>query len=203
MISGAKRRFNTPSAFRESMALEAFKASLVESPVVKRGDYDYMVNPITDGIPRVDPGILREIVDAFAEIGNLDCDCIITIEALGIPLAASLSLKTGKPFNIVRKRMYGLPGEVNLSQVTGYSKSALFINGIKAGDRVVIVDDVVSTGGTLWALVEALKSMQVKIVDILIVVEKTDKKAEIERKIGMPIKTLVKVEVVNGKVVVL
>ena len=183
------------------MALESLKASLLESPVVKRGDYDYMVHPITDGIPRVDPQILREIADAFSEIGNFDCDCIMTIEALGIPLATSLSLKTGKPFNIVRKRMYGLPGEVNLSQVTGYSKSSLFINGIKAGDRVVIIDDVVSTGGTLWALVEALKSMHVKIVDVLVVIEKTDRKAEIERKIGMPIKTLVKVDIVNNKVV--
>jgi hypothetical protein len=45
--------------------------------------------------------------------------------------------------------------------------------------------------------------MQVKIVDIIVVIEKTDKKAEIERKIGMPIKTLVKVDVVSGKVVVL
>src|SRR4030043_31231 len=184
------------------MALEALKASLVASTIVKRGDYDYMVHPITDGIPRVEPQILKEVTDAMAEAGNFDCDVIMTIEALGIPPAAALSLQTGKPFNVVRKKMYGLPGEVNLSQVTGYSKSSLFINGIQPGERVTIVDDVASTGGTLWALVEALKSMQVKIVDILVVIEKTDKKCEIERKIGMPIKTLVKVDVVNGKVVI-
>lgn len=183
------------------MALEALKASLLESAVVKRGDYDYIVHPITDGIPHVDPKVLREVTDALAEIGNFDCDLIVTIEALGIPLACLLSTKLGIPFNIVRKKMYELPGEVSLTQMTGYSKSNLFINGIKAGDRVVIVDDVVSTGGTLWALVEALKKMHVKVVDILVVIEKTDKKAEIERKIGQPIKTLVKVDVVNGKVV--
>jgi adenine phosphoribosyltransferase len=148
----------------------------------------------------VEPEVLREVVDAMVQIGNLDCDCIVTIEALGIPLATALSLRTGKPFNVVRKKMYGLPGEVNLSQVTGYSKSPLFINGLEAGDRVVIVDDVVSTGGTLWALVEALKKMQVRVVDILVVVEKTERKAEIERKIGLPIKTLVKVEIVDDKV---
>jgi hypothetical protein len=45
--------------------------------------------------------------------------------------------------------------------------------------------------------------MQVHVSDILGVVEKTDKKAEIERKIGQPIKTLVKVNVVDGRVVVL
>ncbi len=182
------------------MALEALKASLEAAPVMKREDYDYMIHPLTDGIPRVEAEVLREVADAMVQMGNLDCDCIVTVEALGIPLATALSLRTGKPFNIVRKKMYGLEGEVNLSQVTGYSKGTLFINGLRAGDRVVIVDDVVSTGGTLWAVVEALKKMQVQVVDILVVVEKTEKKAEIERKIGLPIKTLVKVEIVEGRV---
>lgn len=195
--------FNTWIAVLGSMALEILKASLKNSPVVKREDYDYMIHPLTDGIPFVDPALLREVSDAMAQMGNFDCDYIVTVEALGIPLATSLSLRVNKPFNIIRKRMYGLPGEVNLSQVTGYSKSTLFINGLKAGDKVVIVDDVVSTGGTLWALVEALKRMQVKISDILVVIEKTDKKAEIERKIGQQIKTLAKVQVMDGKVVVI
>lgn len=198
-----KARYLRLVAIIHFMALETLKASLAQSPVVKRGDYDYMVHPITDGIPRVDPKMLNEVVDAMLEICSFDCDAIVTIEALGIPLATLLSQKTGKPFNIVRKKLYGLPGELNISQVTGYSKSTLSINGLSAGDRVVIVDDVVSTGGTLWALVEALKSKQVKIVDILTVFEKTDKKAEIERKIGIPIKTLLKIGVVDGKVVAL
>ena len=185
------------------MALEILKATLAESPVVKRGEYEYFVHPITDGIPSVEPSALTEVVDAMLAIGNFDCDMIVTIEALGIPLATALSFKTGKPFNIVRKRMYGMPGELNLSQVTGYSKNQLFVNGIKPGMRVVIVDDVVSTGGTLWALVESLAGIQVKIVDIVVVVERTETKAEIERKIGMPIKTLVKVKVANGKVTIL
>lgn len=185
------------------MALEALKASLAEAPVILRGEYEYVVHPLTDGIPRVDPGMLNEVTDALAAMGDFDCDTIMTVEALGIPLATALSLRTGKPFNVVRKKMYGLPGEVNLAQVTGYSKATLFINGIQPGERVTIVDDVVSTGGTLWAIVEALKKMQVKVVDILVVLEKTDKKAEIERKIGCPIKTLVKVEVAEGKVRVL
>ena len=185
------------------MALEELKASLVESSIVKRGDYDYIVNPITDGIPMVRPSLINEIVDAMCQISSFDCDYIITIEALGLPLAAALSLKTGKPFNVVRKRMYGLPGEINISRLTGYSKSTLFVNGVKPGDKVVIVDDVVSTGGTLWALVEALVKIGVKITDILVVVEKTDRKAEIERKLGIAVKTLVKVDIVNGKVVTL
>jgi len=185
------------------MALEELKASLTESSIVRRGDYDYIVNPVTDGIPMVRPTMLKEIVDAMCQISDFDCDYFITVEALGLPLATALSLKTGKPFNVVRKRMYGLPGEINISRLTGYSKSSLFVNGVKPGDRVIIVDDVVSTGGTLWALVEALDKIGVKIADILVVVEKTDRKAEIERKLGIQVKTLVKVDIVDGKVVVL
>jgi adenine phosphoribosyltransferase len=204
-IEGQERRFNIHTVIGEkgNMALEILKASLAESPVVERGDYEYLVHPITDGIPLVDPKCLAEVVDALAAIGNFDCDVIMTVEALGIPIATALSLRTGKPFNVVRKRMYGLPGELSLSQATGYSKNQLFVNGIKPGMRVVIVDDIVSTGGTLWALVESLAGIQVKIVDILVAVERTEKKAEIERKIGIPIKTLVRIQVADGKVTVL
>jgi len=185
------------------MALEELKASLRESSIVMRGDYEYIVNPITDGIPMVKPTMLKEIVDAMCQISEFDCDYFITVEALGLPLATALSLKTGKPFNVVRKRKYGLPDEIDISRLTGYSKSSLFVNGVKPGDKVIIVDDVVSTGGTLWALVEALVKIGVRISDILVVVEKTDRKAEIERKLGIAVKTLVKVDIVNGKVTIL
>ena len=122
------------------------------------------------------------------------CDTILTIEAMGIPLAATLSIKTGIPFTIIRKRSYGLEGEVSVCQTTGYSTANVFINGLKKGDKVVIVDDVVSTGGTLVAVVSALKSMNVLIQKILIMVNKGNL-AEIEQKIGMPIHTLVNIEV--------
>jgi adenine phosphoribosyltransferase len=122
---------------------------------------------------------------------------------MAIPLMVPLSLRTGIPYNVVRKRKYGLPGEVSVRQTTGYSEKDLYINGLKKGDRVVIVDDVISTGGTLRAIVKALQSMGVSIVDIIIVVQKTDQLERMEAELGVRIKTLVKVEVRDGKVRVL
>jgi adenine phosphoribosyltransferase len=180
--------------------LEKLKRSLRESPVVKKGDYDYFVNPITDGIPPMDPVILREVVERMMQVGRFDCDVILAPEAMGIPIAVSLSLQTGIPYCVVRKRRYGLPGEILIAQRTGYSHSEMSINGLKAGDRVVIVDDVVSTGGTLRALISALKDMDVQIIDVIVVVEKGDRKADLEEETGMAIKTLVKVEVRQGQV---
>ena len=65
---------------------------------------------------------------------------------------------------------------------------------------MVIVDDVISTGGTIAAIVKALQGMGVHIVDIIVVVEKGDRKAALERELGVTIKTLVKVEVRQGRI---
>ncbi|MGD1061084.1 MAG: hypoxanthine/guanine phosphoribosyltransferase [Methanomassiliicoccales archaeon] len=185
------------------MSLERLKRSLEESPVVRMGDYQYFVNPITDGVPRAEPTILAEVVDEIMRVGEFDCDVICAPEAMGIPLAAALSLRLGIPYNIIRKRSYGLPGEVSVHQVTGYSEKELYLNGIGPGDRVTLVDDVLSTGGTLRAIIRALGSMGAVLVDVIVVVEKGEGRAVLEQELGVEIKTLVKVEVRNGKLEVL
>jgi adenine phosphoribosyltransferase len=184
------------------MALERLRASLAGSPVVKFGDYDYFVHPITDGIPLGDPKVLEEAADGLARLGDWTrCDKIVTAESMGFPLAAVLSIKTGKPYVFIRKRRYGLPGEVSLNQLTGYSKTDMFVNFIRPGDRLVFVDDVISTGGTLTAIVKALRAMHAKVVDVLIVFEKTREKARMEKELGLTIKTLLRVDVRDGKLV--
>lgn len=181
------------------MSLERLKKSLEASPIVQMGDYRYFVNPITDGIPRVEPEVLSEVIDEIVRIGDFDCDLICTPEAMGLPLAAALSLKLGIPYNVIRKRKYGLPGEVTVHQTTGYSEKELYLNGIKRGDRITLVDDVLSTGGTLKAIIRALRSMGAELVDVIVVVDKGDGRASIEKEFGVEIKTLVKVEVRDGK----
>ncbi|NYT11805.1 MAG: purine phosphoribosyltransferase family protein [Methanomassiliicoccales archaeon] len=183
--------------------LEKLRESLKDSPVVRFGEYDYFIHPVTDGIPFMEPDLLEEVIDHICSVCDFECDLIIGAEAMAIPLMAPLSLKTGVPYNIIRKRRYGLPGEVSVKQVTGYSKLDLYINGISRGNRVVIVDDVISTGGTMRALVTALRGIGARIEDIIIVVEKTDEKAALEQELNVRIKTLVKIEIRDGEVIVL
>ena len=184
------------------MALDRLRASLADSPVVRFGDYDYFIHPITDGLPLGRPEVLDEVLSELARIGDWRrCDKIVTAESMGFPLAAGLSMRVRKPYVFIRKRRYGLPGEVSLKQTTGYSKGDMFINGIAPGDRVVFVDDVISTGGTLLAIVKALRTIGAEIVDILIVFEKTREKVRMEKELGVRIQTLLKVDVVQGKLV--
>ncbi len=180
---------------------EILKSTLEEAPVVKMGDYNYFVHPITDGVPEITPELLREVVGEIRNYLTKDFDKIVTIEAMGIPIGAILSVELNKPLVIIRKKGYGLDGEVSVEQVTGYSKAKLFINGLEADDRIIIVDDVISTGGTLRAVLQVLEEIGVEIVDVVIVIEKGEGKQNIEDETGIKIKTLIKADVIDGQVV--
>jgi adenine phosphoribosyltransferase len=130
-------------------------------------------------------------------------DKIVTMEAMGIPLATTLSLNMNIPFTIIRKRKYNLPDEVIVEQVTGYSNSKLYINGLTKGDKIVIVDDVLSTGGTLRAVLTALKKMGVVIKGVVIAVNKGNVAKEIMDESNVSITTLVNIDVIDGRVAII
>jgi adenine phosphoribosyltransferase len=186
------------------MRLKYLEKSLYEAPIVKKGEYDYVIHPITDGVPYIAPELLKEVSDEMKKLlkkcGRFDR--IVTMEAMGIPLASALSLDLGIPFTIIRKRQYGLPGEISVEQVTGYSKSKLYINGIQKGDKIVIVDDVLSTGGTLRAVLSVFKKMGVTVQGVFIAINKGSHLEEISKEFHVPVHSIVTIDVMNGKIVI-
>ena len=182
--------------------LEEVKKSLESSPVVKKGDYDYFVNPISDGVPAMEPKMLRELSLAVHKYGNLEVDKIVAVEAMGIHLATALSLATDIPFVVIRKREYGLEGESQVYQKTGYGSSNLFINDLHPGEKILLIDDVVSTGGTLIALINSLKDLDLDLKSVVAVLEKGEGKEIVEKETGVELLTIVKLDVIDGKVVI-
>ena len=186
------------------MSLEHLKKSFEKAPIVKKGGYRYVIHPITDGIPEIKPELLEEVTCEMQKIlkscGQIDR--IVTMEAMGIPLATALSLSMNIPFTIIRKRPYGLPNEVRIEQTTGYSKSKLYLNGLKMGDKIVIVDDVLSTGGTLRAVLSSLKTTGVVVKGVIIAVDKGDSAKKIMDETKVSIHTIVDIELTNDKVII-
>jgi len=181
--------------------LDMLKASLKGVPIVKKGDYHYFVHPITDGVPELQPALIEEITSYIAKNADTNVDRIVTIEAMGIHIGTALSLKTGIPLVIIRKKRYGLPGEIAVHQVTGYSKGELYLNGIHKGDKVLIVDDVISTGGTMRATIEALKTAGAEIKGIFVVFSR-GRGIDAIREMGYDIRALLEVDVSGGKVII-
>lgn len=154
-------------------AMNQLRTSLQNAPVIWKGDYPYFIHPVTDGVPRMDPEVLKAIVELTTErVDWSQIDVLLGIEAMGLPLAAPLSMATGVPLVVARKRSYGLEGEVKIDQATGYSKGVMYLNDIKEGERVAILEDVLSTGGTLEAVIEGVQRAGAEVTEIVAVVEK-------------------------------
>lgn len=88
-------------------------------------------------------------------------DVIITPEAKSIPIAYELARQSGKPYLIARKgvKVYMRnPLEVNVNSITTQHEQRLFLGESEVellkGKRVLIVDDVISTGESLAAVRE-------------------------------------------------
>jgi adenine phosphoribosyltransferase len=182
--------------------MDRLKQSLLDAPIVEKEDYHYFVHPVSDGVPMLRPELLREIVIRIIRKANIEnVDKIVAPEAMGIHISTAVSLMTDIPLVVVRKRSYGLDGEVSLSQVTGYSEGEMYINDVFEGDRVLILDDVLSTGGTLRGITSALDDIGADIADIVCVIKKADGENKVADA-GYTPKTLINVVVEDGKVVV-
>ena len=180
--------------------MDQLRRSLLEAPIIEKGEYEYFVHPISDGVPTLEPSLLREIVIRICRKVELeDVDKIVTPAAMGIHISTAVSLMSDVPIVVIRKREYGLAGEVSLSQQTGYSESEMYINDVQEGDTVLVLDDVLSTGGTLTAITEAIESIGAEVSDVLAVIKKA---GENELDGVVDYKTLINVTVEDGQVVV-
>ncbi|NHX40510.1 MULTISPECIES: hypoxanthine/guanine phosphoribosyltransferase [Haloarcula] len=157
--------------------MEKLRESLHEAPIIDKDGYSYLVHPLSNGVPMLEPELLREVVVGVTRAADLDVDKIVAPEAMGIHIATALSLQTDIPLVVIRKRSYGLDDEVPLHKTTGYSESEMFINDIEAGDDLLIVDDLLSTGGTMASICEALDDIGADISDIVVVFRKQGESA--------------------------
>jgi orotate phosphoribosyltransferase len=107
------------------------------------------------------PDLLRTIADGIAPFAR-DADRIAGVELGAVPIATAVSLASGKPYIMVRKasKEHGTKHE--------------FEGELNRGDRVLFVEDVVTTGGTLRAAIERMRGHGAVIDDCVCVVDREE-----------------------------
>jgi len=107
------------------------------------------------------PDLLRMIADGMAPFAR-DADRMAGVELGAVPIAAAVSLASGKPYIMVRKasKEHGTKHE--------------FEGELNRGDRVLFVEDVVTTGGTLRAAIERMRGHGAVIEDCVCVVDREE-----------------------------
>jgi adenine phosphoribosyltransferase len=114
------------------------------------------------------------VVDAIvAEFGRGTVDKVVGIEARGFILAAPVAYHFGAGFVPVRKHGK-LPGKTNsVSYALEYGEATLEtqVDAFEAGERVLIVDDVLATGGTVEAAAGLVTRAGAALVGVSVLVE--------------------------------
>jgi adenine phosphoribosyltransferase len=118
-----------------------------------------------------------ELVDRLTAVARpLDPDLIVGIEARGFILGAALAAALGKGFVPVRKKGK-LPGKtVGIDYVLEYGADRLELHEgqVPQGARVILVDDLIATGGTALAAAQLLREQGANVLMALFAVDLPD-----------------------------
>lgn len=121
---------------------------------------------------------LAKVIEAFDNVlltNGISYDRIVGLDARGFPMAGALSAMTGKPFVMARKKGK-LPGETISTEYEleyGTDELHLQIDSVLDNDRVLMIDDVIATGGTLEAATSLVERMNGNVVGILSIMDLT------------------------------
>jgi adenine phosphoribosyltransferase len=121
-----------------------------------------------------DPTGLHSAIDALAaRYRSLDCDLVLGVEARGFIFAPAVAYALGKGFVPVRKPKKLPAATVKVEYALEYGTDTLEIHAdaIQPGQRVLIVDDVLATGGTAAAVANLVESLRGAVVSIAFLIE--------------------------------
>lgn len=107
-----------------------------------------------------DPALLRDIARAMAGLLPEPFDRLAGVELGGVPLATALALETGKPFIIVRR------------EAKAHGTARDFEGALGKGERLILVEDVLTTGAQAIAAATRLEQAGAKIIKVIYVVDR-------------------------------
>jgi adenine phosphoribosyltransferase len=176
------------------------------APALNSGRHLTTVNEFTDQIPALRPELLIEARDRLLALGPMTgADKILVEEDKGAILGSAVCLATGLPLAVARWYSYNLVDAgpeiqdfvIEVPLDSEYFDGTLFVNGINRDDRVAIVDDTISTGGTLAALISAVHKAGATVSEVRVVVEKAAAGGveRIKAQFGIPVLSVLRVDV--------
>ncbi|GKV10337.1 hypothetical protein SLEP1_g21718 [Rubroshorea leprosula] len=122
----------------------------------------------------LDTKAFRDTIDLFVErYRDKDISVVAGVEARGFIFGPPIALALGAKFVPLRKPKK-LPGEVISEEYSleyGTDKIEMHVGAVQPGERALVIDDLIATGGTLCAAIKLLERVGVHVVECACVIE--------------------------------
>jgi adenine phosphoribosyltransferase len=123
------------------------------------------------------PEAFSNVIDQMAEFAkSVKANVIVAPEARGFIFGSPVAYKNGQEFVLVRKPGK-LPKTVDQVEYTleyGTNVLELQVEDLKPGDRVVIIDDILATGGTIEAIIKLIEDRKAVVAGICFLADITE-----------------------------
>src|SRR6266478_7603638 len=123
------------------------------------------------------PELFRQVVDALAgEAEKSVPNKIVGIDARGFLFGAAVAYKLGLGFVPIRKKGKLPYKTIRYSYVLEYGKAdmEIHVDAVREGEKIVLVDDLLATGGTSAAAVHLVQELGAKVEAALFFIELAD-----------------------------
>jgi uridine monophosphate synthetase len=131
------------------------------------------------------PDVLRSIAQAMLrKAASLEYDCLAGIPYAGLPLAVAMSLESGRRLVFPRK------------EVKAYGTQRQVEGVFTAGERALVIDDVITTGGAKIEAIAPLRAVGLVVQDILVVVDRQQSGAQTLAAAGLRLHSVLTIDAV-------
>lgn len=171
-------------------------------PLINLKGRKYILNPLIDHIPETSYSLVSDVVKELSRLTNFEyINKIVGEEDRGGYIAAIMAYKHKKALAMTKWNPDGLECGHVIDFRNAYTKGKMYLHGVSEKDKIILIEDLVDSGGTLIAMIKLLGKVKVEIRDILVVAEKIDYngRERVKKETGYDIKSLIKVGNNGGK----
>ncbi|MGA7910875.1 MAG: orotate phosphoribosyltransferase [Candidatus Dormiibacterota bacterium] len=166
---------------REALARELVKASYLKGDFVLRSGK--RSNRYFDKfLFETDPALLKRLGAQLAALVPAETQRLAAPELGAVLLGGAVSMETGLPLVLVRK------------EPKGYGTAKQLEGRVAAGDRVTVIEDVVTTGGDSLRSAQVLRDAGLEVIHLVVVLDRGEGGEENIRNAGIPYSPLFRVE---------
>jgi uridine monophosphate synthetase len=165
-INAARRAYSASRTPHHTTRIAQLAQDLIDSQCVRFGQFKLksgIMSPIYLDLRRLVtyPAILRRVAQAYAAtLRDLDFDRLAGIPYAALPIATAIALEINRPMIYPRR------------EAKDYGTQALIEGEYQAGETIVVIDDLATTGGSKIEAIEKLQAAGLKVRDVMVLIDR-------------------------------